>query len=112
MAKGIVNLINDISGVKRSRVMIIRELLKVLEYINSSSKGNVIYISYRRIVGIMQYRRKLSNEDKSVVKSILNSVITDVNARKIDENKGIYAVDKGALSLMIMRLKEALSELA
>ena len=112
MAKGIVNLINDISGVKRSRAIIIHELLKTLEYVASSSKGNVIYISYRRIVGIMQYRRKLSNEDKSMIKSILSSVIIDVNARKIDENKGIYAVDKEALSLMIMRLKEALSELA
>ncbi|WP_291766754.1 hypothetical protein, partial [Caldivirga sp. UBA161] len=96
--------------VKRSRVMIIHELLKALEYVNSSSKGNVVYISYRRIVGIIQHRRKLSNEDKSMIKSILNSIIIDVNARKIDKNKHIYAVDKETLSLMIMRLKETLSE--
>ncbi|ABW00920.1 hypothetical protein [Caldivirga maquilingensis] len=110
MAKSIFDLITDINGVKRGKVMVIRELLRVLEYVDSSSKGNVVYISYRRIIGIIQHHRKLSNEDKSMIKSTLSSIITDVNARRINKDKCIYVVDKGALSLMIMRLKEALSE--
>ncbi|MGC8570826.1 MAG: hypothetical protein ACP5L1_05825 [Caldivirga sp.] len=110
MTRGIVDFLDNIREIKRGKVMVNRELLRALEYVNSSSKGNVVYISYRRIVNIMQGHRRLSNGDKSIIKSVLSSMIVDVNARRISRDKCVYVVSREDLALMIMRLKETLNE--
>jgi hypothetical protein len=110
MPKDIADLLKNVAGIKRSRGVISRELVRVLEEVYSSTRGNVVYISSRGVVNKVQRVRRLSSCDRVLMRNLLSSTLSEVNARRVNESRGIYAVSRRDLALIISRLREMTNE--
>jgi hypothetical protein len=110
MPKDLVDLLRSVSSIRRSRSAISRELIKVLEEVYSSARGNVVYISSRGVVNRVQMVRRLSSIDRSLMRTLLSSTLSEVNARRVSESRGVYAVSRRDLALIISRLREMTNE--
>lgn len=106
MVKGLIDVLNSIEDFKRSKRAINRELVKVLEDIYSSMRGDVVYLSYRRIINQLQRRRALDKSIRQVVRNLLMGALTEVKARRVNDARGVYEVGRGELLMIINELKE------
>lgn len=98
---------------RRARIMMTRLLIKALREVYETTKSPMVYLSYRRVLRMIQGERKLSSFDKALLKTTLMVAIEETGqVKRIDRSNTVYAIDKDSLMRIIQFLEDDLKVLS